>query len=63
MSKPCIDIETFTWSNLKSNIFQGRRANTMCLYLEKVVNSGARWPLDHESAASAAKSLYKLLVS
>jgi hypothetical protein len=38
MSKPCIDIETFTWINLKTDIFQGRHANTMCLYLEKVVN-------------------------
>jgi hypothetical protein len=37
MTKPCIDIETFTWSNLQADIFLGQHARAMRLYLESVV--------------------------
>jgi hypothetical protein len=37
MTKPCIDIETFTWSNLQADVFRDQHAQAMWLYLESVV--------------------------
>lgn len=37
MTEPCIDIETFTWSNLQADIYRGQHANAMRLYLESVI--------------------------
>jgi hypothetical protein len=37
MTEPCIDIETFTWSNLQADVFLGQHAHAMRLYLEGVV--------------------------